>query len=132
MSIPNGTHGELRWKGVKIAKVRNASIDKSRATLETTGIGDLDDTYAYGKRTTNGSCTLLYKQDDAATVALMNRILDDTETPDQISLIIRAGSAQGTIGGDALINQQSEAVTVGDNTSVNVSFVISGKPSATF
>ncbi len=128
MTIINATHGELRWNGQKIAKVRDVSFDKARATLETTGIGDLDDTYSYGKRTTSGSATLLYKPDDDATVALMNRILDDSETVDELTLVLRSGSAQGTLSGSVLISSQGIANNVGDNTIVNISFVVSGKP----
>jgi len=131
MTIINATHGELRWNGQKIAKVRDVSFDKARATLETTGIGDLDDTYSYGKRTTSGSATLLYKSDDDATVALMNRILDDSETVDQLTLVLRSGSAQGTLSGSVLISSQGIANNVGDNTIVNISFVVSGKPTGT-
>jgi hypothetical protein len=131
MTIINATHGELRWNGQKIAKVRDVSFDKARATLETTGIGDLDDTYSYGKRTTSGSATLLYKSDDNATVALMNRILDDSETVDQLTLVLRSGSAQGTLSGSVLISSQGIANNVGDNTIVNISFVVSGKPTGT-
>ena len=128
MTIINSTHGELRWNGQKIAKVRDVSIEKARATLETTGIGDLDDTYAYGKRTTSGSATLLYKTDDSTTVALMDRILNDEETTDELTIVLRRGTAQGTISGQVLISSQGITNSVGDNITVNVSFVISGKP----
>lgn len=132
MTILNGTHGELRWNGVKIAKVLNASINKNRDTLQTTGIGDMDDTYAYGKRNTSGSATLLYKTDDLATTQIMNRILFDGENPDNLSLILRTGQSQGTISGSVLISSQSESVSTGENTTVSINFVISGKPSAEY
>ena len=132
MTILNGTHGELRWNGVKIAKVLNASINKNRDTLQTTGIGDMDDTFAYGKRSTSGSATLLYKTDDAATVQLMNRILNDDEIPDELTMVLRTGQSQGSISGTVLISSQSESVSVQENTSVSINFVISGKPSAIY
>jgi hypothetical protein len=132
MTIINSTHGELRWNGQKIAKVRDVSIEKARATLETTGIGDLDDTYAYGKRTTSGSATLLYKSDDSATVALMNRILNDNEILDALTIVLRRGTSQGTLSGQVLISSQGITNSVGDNTTVNISFVVSGKPEGNF
>lgn len=132
MTILNSTHGELRWNGRKVAKVLNASINKNRDTLQTTGIGDLDDTYAYGKRNTSGSATLFYKTDDLATTELMNRILQDGETPDNLSLVLRTGQSQGTISGSVLISSQSESVSTGENTTVSVNFVISGKPTAVY
>lgn len=132
MTILNATHGELRWNGVKIAKVLNASINKNRDTLQTTGIGEMDDTFAYGKRSTSGSATILYKTDDSATASIMNRILNDSEEPDQLTMILRTGQSQGTINGQVLISSQSESVSVGENTSISINFVINGKPSATF
>jgi hypothetical protein len=132
MTIINSTHGELRWNGQKIAKVTDVSFEKTRATLETTGIGDLDDTYAYGKRSTSGSATLLYKSDDSVTSALMNRILNDNEEPDNLTMILRRGSSQGTISGDVLISSQGISNSVGSNITVGISFVISGKPEGTF
>jgi hypothetical protein len=132
MAVINGTNGELRWNGQKIAKVRDVTMEKSRATLETTGIGDLDDTYSYGKRSTSGSATLLYDPEDTATVQLLNRILNDGESPDELSMVLRRGSSQGTISGSVLIASQGTSVSVGDNVSVSISFVFSGKPTGTF
>ena len=127
MTVANSIHAELRFRGRKIAKVRNVDMQTQRATLETAGIGDADDEYAYGKRTTSGSATLLYKTDDGATVELMNRIFDDGEQPDDLEMIIYKGSNR-SISGSALISQQGLAISTGDNTQVSISFVINGKP----
>jgi len=132
MTIINATHGELRWNGQKVAKVRDVSFDKARATLETTGIGELDDTYTYGKRTTSGSATLLYKSDDNTTTELMNRILNDNDEPDNLTMVLRRGTTQGTMTGKVFISSQGISNSVGDNTVVNISFVVSGKPEGRF
>lgn len=128
MAIANGTHGELRYRGVKVAKATNVSFETQRQALETTGIGDLDDEFAYGKRTHSGSCTLLYKTDDQATRDLMNRILNDGEALDQLQFVLYKGSSNGTLSGPALFSSLGVASSVGDNTSVSVSFLMSGKP----
>jgi hypothetical protein len=128
MTVPNATHGEVRFQGQKVAKVRSISMETQRQTLETTGVGDMDDEFAYGKRTTSGSATLLYKTDDQATVNLMNRIFDDGETPDDLVMTIYKGGSK-SISGPALINSQGIATSVGDSTQVSISFVINGKPS---
>jgi hypothetical protein len=127
MTVANATHGEVRFQGQKVAKVTSISMETQRQTLETTGIGELDDTFAYGKRTTSGSATLLYKTDDQATVDLMNRIFDDGEQLDGLVMVIHRGSSK-SIRGPALINSQGIAMSRGDNTQVSISFVISGKP----
>ena len=129
MSIANSIHGEVRFQGVKVAKVRSIDYQVQRALLETTGIGEMDDEYAYGKRTTNGSASLLYKTDDSATVALMNRILNDSEQLDDLQMIIYRGTGK-TISGPALINSMGIASSVGDSTQISVSFVINGKPAS--
>lgn len=131
MTVANSIHAELRFRGRKIAKVRNVDMQTQRATLETTGIGDMDDEYAYGKRTTNGSATLLYKTDDGTTVELMNRIFDDGDQPDDLEMIIYKGSNR-SISGPALISQQGLAISTGDNTQVSINFVINGKPGHVF
>jgi hypothetical protein len=129
MSIANSIHGEVRFQGVKVAKARSIDYQVQRATLETTGIGEMDDEYAYGKRTTSGSASLLYKTDDSATVALMNRILNDGESPDNLEMIIYRGTGR-TISGPVLINSLGIASSVGDSTQISVSFVINGKPAS--
>lgn len=129
MTIANSIHGELRFQGVKVAKVRSINYQVSRVALETTGIGDMDDEFAYGKRSTSGSATLLYKTDDAPTVALMNRILDDGVSSDNLQMIIYRGTSKA-VSGPVLINSLGIASSVGDSTQVSVSFVISGKPTS--
>lgn len=130
--VANSTHGELRWNGVKVAKVQNVTFDTSRANLETTGIGDMDSTYCYGQRNTSGSATVLYKSDDPATVSLMGRIFSDTagEPTDVMEMTIFTGGKK--VSGVALISSQGVAVSVGQNTAVNVSFVISGGATGVF
>jgi hypothetical protein len=131
MTVANAIHGELRFRGFKVAKAISVSMETQRQTLETTGIGELDDTFSYGKRTTSGSATLLYKTDDQPTVDLMNRIFDDGETPDDLVMTIFKGGTR-EVSGPALINSQGVAVSKGDNTQISISFVINGKPGRAF
>jgi hypothetical protein len=128
MAVANGVHGEVRFGGRKIAKVTSASFDTTREILDTTGIGEMDDEFAYGKRNTSGSATLLYKTDDESTRDLMNRIFDDNESPDNLELILYKGGNRA-VSGSALISSLGLGMSVNENTSVNVAFVFSGKPS---
>jgi hypothetical protein len=128
MTVANGVHGEVRFGGLKIAKVTSASFETTREILDTTGIGEMDNESAYGKRSTSGSATLLYKTDDEPTRDLMNRIFDDNESPDNIELILYRGGGKA-VSGLALISSLGLGVSVNENTSVNVAFVFSGKPS---
>jgi hypothetical protein len=115
-----------------IAKVRDVKLDINRDALETTGIGQLDRTYAYGIRGTSGSGTLLYDPSDTGTADLMNQILSDTETLSGLQLVLDTGSSDGTISGDALITAVGPGVSVGDLVSVPISFTVSGKPTGSF
>jgi hypothetical protein len=128
MTVANGVHGEVRFGGQKIAKVTSASFETTREILDTTGIGEMDNESAYGKRSTSGSATLLYKTDDDSTRDLMNRIFDDNESPDNVELILYRGGSKA-VSGLALISSLGLGVNVNENTSVNISFVFSGKPS---
>jgi hypothetical protein len=128
MTVANSVHGEVRLGGQKVAKVTNVSLDIQRQILDTTGIGDMDDEFAYGKRNTSGSATLFYKVDDEATRELMSRILKDSEEPDNLEIVLHRGKGK-VISGPVLIRSLGLNESVNENTGVNISFVVSGKPS---
>ena len=132
MAVKTSTTAELRLNSVAIAKVRDITMNYARDSLETTGIGQIDRTYAYGKRGTSGSGTLMYDASDTATKALMNRLLSDATTTDTIAMVLDTATSDGTITGDALITQAGVSVSVGDIVSVPISFTISGKPTGSF
>jgi len=131
MTVANAIHAEFRRNGQKVAKIRSASIEIQKQGLETTGIGEEADTFGSGKRTTSGSATLLYKTDDQATVDLMNSIFENGETPDDVVMIIYKGSNK-SVSGPAIITSLGISTSVGDNTQVSISFLISGNPGKSF
>ena len=132
MAIKTSASAELRFDGSAIAKVRDVNITFSREALETTGIGQKDRTYAYGVRGTSGSGTLLYDPNDNATTSAINRLLDDSEATNSVSMVLDTNSSVGTITGDALITQAGASVSAGALVSMPVTFTFSGKPSGTF
>jgi hypothetical protein len=132
MAVKTGASAELRLDGAAIGKVRDVTITFVRDALETTGIGQADRTYAYGIRGTTGSGTLLYDSTDAATTAVMNRILNDSTATNSVSMVLDTNVSEGTLTGDALITQAGTTVSVGDLVSVPISFTFSGKPTGTF
>lgn len=132
MAVKTSATAELRMDGAAIAKVRDVSITFARNALETTGIGQFDRTYVYGVRTTTGSGTLLYDAADAATRAVINRLLNDSESTNSISMVLDTNVAEGTLTGDALLTQAGTSVSVGDVVSIPISFTFSGKPSGTY
>jgi len=101
--------------------VRDASVDISRDTLETTKLGDSSRTYVTGLRGASGSATLLYE----------NSLLDDVyakiNTDSQGSITATLTLTTGkTISGSVLITSVGSTVTVGDVTSTNVAFTFTG------
>ena len=101
--------------------VRDASIDISRDTLETTNLGEFNRTYVTGLRGATGSATLLYE----------NSLLDDVyakiNTDSQGSITATLTLTTGkTISGSVLITSVGSTVTVGDVTSTNVAFTFTG------
>ena len=132
MAVKTAATAELQFEGVAIGKVRDVSLNINRDALETTGIGQLDRTYAYGIRGTSGSGTLLYDSTDSGTQEVLNHILSDAETLSGVKIVLDTGSSNGTITGDALITATGASVSVGDLISVPISFSMSGKPTGTF
>lgn len=132
MAIKTGATAELRFDGSAIAKVRDVNITFSRDALETTGIGQKDRTYAYGIRGTTGSGTLLYDPNDNATTSTVNRLLNDSEAVNSISMVLDTDSSVGTITGNALITQAGASVSAGALVSMPITFTFTGKPSGSF
>lgn len=101
--------------------VRDASVDISRDTLETTNLGDSSRTYVTGLRGASGSATLLYE----------NSLLDDvyakinTDSQGAITATLTLTTGK-TISGSVLITNVGSTVTVGDVTSTNVAFTFTG------
>jgi hypothetical protein len=101
--------------------VRNASIDISRDTLETTNLGESSRAYVTGLRGASGSATLLYE----------NSLLDDvyakinTDLQSSITATLTLTTGK-TISGSVLITSVGSTVTVGDVTSTNVAFTFTG------
>ena len=101
--------------------VRDASVDISRDTLETTNLGDSSRTYVTGLRGASGSATLLYE----------NSLLDDvyakinTDSQGAITATLTLTTGK-TISGDVLITSVGSTVTVSDVTSTNVAFTFTG------
>jgi hypothetical protein len=101
--------------------VRDASIDISRDTLETTNLGESSRAYVAGLRGATGSATLLYE----------NSLLDDvyakinTDSQGGITATLTLTTGK-TISGSVLITNVGSTVTVGDVTSTNVAFKFTG------
>jgi len=67
MAFFTGANGSLELEGVKVAAVQNWSFTVSVQTADTSTLGATDTTIIPIKRTTTGSCRILYYQDALGT-----------------------------------------------------------------
>jgi hypothetical protein len=126
MAVRNTTEAYVLWNGSRVAKVTDITPQESRIMHDTTGIGQFADTSTYGNYSSSSTCTLLYDPADSATVAMMNRIRNQSETTDTLRLVSKANDSQGDITAVALIGQQSVSVAAKGLMSAQISMNVSG------
>lgn len=132
MSAANTTRADVLWNGARIAKIRDINWNINNGLLNDTGIGEKNATSRYGLRTTSGTGTMFYDPDDAATVSILNRALDDSEATDGLTLKTDRNNPQGQLSGQVLIGSLAVGVPVGDLVSMQVQFTVSGANSGGF
>lgn len=125
MSVVTGANGALHFRGARVAKVRNFSIDISRDALEDTALGDDDRTYAEGLRGATGSATILYVENDAVTRDLLNSIFR-SDGATSIDLYLNTSTSRA-LNCSAFLTQVGTPVSVGEITACSCSFQVSGK-----
>jgi hypothetical protein len=125
MAVLTGTSGELRFRGVRVGKCREFSLDISRDALETTVLGQWDRTFVEGIRGASGSTTVLYDRDDTATRDLLNSVFRNNDGPQPITLALSTA-----IGAEldvrAIVTSVSTPVSVGSVIACSVNFQVSG------
>jgi hypothetical protein len=132
MAVKTSLTAEVRWNNVKVGKMRDVSIDITRNALDTTALGQFDESSVYGVRSTSGSGTLLYDPLDAPTVSLMNAIFSDQlEASDSLTMILDTANGK-QISGTVLLTSLQAGVNVGDVIAVPVQFKINNKPTNAF
>lgn len=132
MAVKTSMTAEVRWNNTKIAKIKDISLDITRNTLDTTALGDLDESAVYGVRATTGSGTLLYDPADTVTVELMSSILTDDFVPsDSLTMVLDTANNK-TISGTVLLTSTQVGVSTGEAISVPVQFKVNAKPQISF
>ena len=125
MAVMTGSNGELRYRGIRIGKCRNFSLDISRDALETTTLGTFDRTYTEGLRGATGSATILYDDGDTATADLLNSIFSNNSGPQAVSMVLNTTN-NTALEFQALLTQVSTPVSVGEVTACSVNFQVTG------
>ena len=72
MALFSGANGSLELEGVKIANVQNWSFTVNVQAAETSTLGTTDTTIVAIKRTTTGSCRILYYQEHVGSKSKTN------------------------------------------------------------
>jgi hypothetical protein len=131
MAVLTATYAELRWNGQRVAKVRDLSLDITKDALETTSLGDYDRTYVPGVRGTSGSGTLLYDNNDGATVNLLNTIFNNQTNLD--GLTIALNTPQGIqFEAAVILTSVGIALSTGEVISCSIQFQLSGDVAGRF
>lgn len=130
MAVLTGASGELRFRGQRIGKCRDFSMDISRDVLETTVLGSYDRSYTEGIRGATGSATVLYDDTDATTLELVNTIFSN-DGPQPVSMVLNTATNR-SLSFSAIVTQVSTPVSVGDVTACSISFQVSGPFDSTF
>lgn len=98
MAFFTGEHGSLELEGNKIAAVQNWSFSVNVQTVDTSSLGSTDTTILPVKRTTTGSCRILYYRKEGS-------VFNNSQASKFITKISKA--ATGGTGTDARISQGS-------------------------
>lgn len=125
MAVLTGSNGQLRYRGTRVAKCRNYSLNISRDALEDTALGEWDRTFVEGLRGATGSATVLYDPEDGSTTSLLNRIFSNESSSDNITFVFDS-TLNKALEAKIVITATSPAVSVGDVVACEVAFTISG------
>lgn len=125
MSLITGSNGEFRYRGVRIAKCRDFSIEVSRDALDTSVLGSFDREYVEGMRGATGSATVLYDEEDPGTVDLVNSIFVESNGGDEFTAVLNTNTNKA-LSFRAITTQVSTPVRIGEVTACSLSFQISG------
>lgn len=125
MSIVTGSNGSFRYRGVRIAKCREFSIQVNRDALESSVLGSFDREYVKGMRGATGSATVLYDEEDPGTIDMINSVFQDGEGGDELEMILNTITGRA-LAFKAITTQVGTPVRVGDVTACSLSFQVTG------
>lgn len=125
MAVLTGADGALRFRGVKIGRVRDWNLTINRDALEDTCLGAVDRTYVGGLRGASGSATVLYDAADTDVTSLLNSIFEDDTQSSDIEFVLNARD-RTELGCRGFITSVGHSVSVGAVQAANISFQVSG------
>ena len=142
MSFYSSKDGELHIDGQKAAKVRGWQLSSNVTTLQTTTLGDRDQTSVPGIRSTTASCDLFYyaadpnKTSTNSASTLLNKLIKAStngQGAESESVLMRFIINDGTptkkfIEGQCIVTSASMSMAVGEVLSASVALEFVGSP----
>jgi hypothetical protein len=125
MAVLTGSNGALRYRGTKITKVREWSLDINRDALEDSCLGTYDRTYVMGMRGASGSATVMYDPEDTAVRLLLNSIFENSGGDGGVEFVLEERSGKA-LRCNALVTSVGASVSVGAIQAFSVAFQVSG------
>lgn len=130
MTTLTGSNGLLKFRGRKVARVRNFSLTLNRDALDDTCVGEDDRTFVPGLFAATGSATILMDPADDGGRAMLNSVFD-RQGGNDVEFIFDPNNGI-EISSSGFLTSASPSVSVGDVQSASVSFQFSGKVSGKF
>ena len=125
MAVLTGVNGELLINGITVAKCRSLQLNQQRDAIEVTPLGDEWRSYVSGLKGATGSASLYYDNSDGGTKLLLGNLTNNAEHT--VTFVFnRGGSEEWACKG--FITSVGASTSVGDATTCEVSFQVSGAP----
>ena len=138
----SGQNGRLQLNGTTVAKVTSWSFNSSMQALETTVLSETDRTFIPGLRSSTGSCTLFYYEQDGANndaKDLFAKLIKERASDSVAGVAAKAEEVtlglQVIDGGEVkslnlrvLLTSAAMRMAVGEVLSADVSFQVIGAP----
>jgi hypothetical protein len=125
MAVLTGANGAFTFNGQTVGRCRSWSLDISRDALEDSCLGSYNRTYIEGLRGATGSAVILYDPTNVVVASLLNRILQNGATSDDIGFVLNTATSQ-KLECAALITNQSTPMSTGEAVAISVSLQVTG------
>lgn len=125
MTVYSGKTGKVVFDTGDVTRVSNWSMESSFDTLDITDLGEGARSFASGLKTTTGSMSVFYHDDDNTLKSILSNVIT-TGTPQEGKLVLRVGGNKGFTF-NALINSASITCSVGEVVTAEIGFTATGE-----
>lgn len=123
---------QLQLGSLKIGRCRNFSFSVEKEPLETTRLGDLDQTFIPGIRGSSGAFTLFYDPKDQGVVSIINNILGDAGTSLSNFTLVYDKNTNRKTTVSIVITQLTAGTEFGSAQTCEIAFRVTGRVQGAF